>query len=129
MEERLVSIIALCVAISGIAGLLVSLSFLEVPTFHLLQEVGDDTSMSGVIIDVQESDAVVRILVEHTCHTEVTVFNDGKTTFVVGEQVEVVGEIERYQGNRQVVAHRIDVVDSIEEVADRYKGFLDESSR
>ncbi|HLG25097.1 MAG TPA: OB-fold nucleic acid binding domain-containing protein [Candidatus Nanoarchaeia archaeon] len=113
MRENTLLKIAL---ISSLAGLIilyfVSIS-LEVPTYSPVvtnKIIGQDVKLKGIVSSVSKSDNVVFIEVAQQNPIAAVAFSAENLKISENDEIEILGNIQEYNGNLEVIADRIRVI-------------------
>jgi len=72
------------------------------------EDVGSDVKVKGIVNDVYNGEAISIITITQPSDMKVIVFENVSVN--VGDYIEVIGEIEDYQGELEVIGNRIRVI-------------------
>ena len=73
-------------------------------------DVGEDVKLKGIVKGVRKSDKATFIEVEQALPSSIVVFSQENINISAGDFVEVIGEIQEYKGEEEIIANRIRVV-------------------
>ena len=110
MKESTLLKISLICSILGILVLLVISNNLEVDekTISELDEsdIGSSVRLDGIVTNFQNRGAVILIDIAQLEEMQVVIFN-ANLTLNKGDYIEVIGKIDEYEGNQQLIADKI----------------------
>ena len=114
MKENTLLKIALICSLAGLVVLYFISAKIEVSDYKpakLNLNIGDEVKLKGTVTKVSIKDNVVFIEVNQQNAVNVVVFSDDKNlTLKNGDDVEIVGEVQEYKGNEEVIANQIRVI-------------------
>lgn len=117
MKEQTLLRIALICAIIGVVVLFFISDNIEINEKNIdkinKDNVGEDVKLKGTISKISNLEDVVFIELEKPATITVVVFKDnGKNlTLYKGDNVEIIGEIDEYNGKLEVIGQRIRVLE------------------
>ena len=72
-------------------------------------DIGSDVKVMGVVSDVFNSDKVSILTITQPADMKVVVMENISVS--VGDYIEVIGEIDEYEGEKEVIGNRVRVID------------------
>lgn len=112
MRENAILKIALIFSLIGLIALYFVSERIEVKEYtgrSINSNIGYDVKLQGIVKNVKKTQNAALIDVEQKVPLKVVVLkNDINLT--AGETVEVIGEVQEYNGNEEIMANRIRVV-------------------
>lgn len=117
MKEKTLLKIALIVAVLGTSVLFFASSNLEVDekTIDKINKdnLDENVKINGVVSRITELNSTTFIEITQPSSIDVVVFKDkqGNLSIKEGSRIEIMGKIEEYEGNLEIIAYRIRVVD------------------
>lgn len=112
-ETTLLKIALICSLIGLIALYFISIK-IEVKEYKpniLNKNIGEDVKLIGVVTKVNDRGNVVFIDVDYKNPITVVLFTDeDNLKLKSGDSVEVIGEVQEYNGNNEIIAQKIRVV-------------------
>ncbi|MBI2130261.1 hypothetical protein HYU10_00665 [Candidatus Woesearchaeota archaeon] len=73
-------------------------------------EIGQDVKVNGVVKGVRKFDNAAIIEVEQKSVLDVAVLGKSNLSITAGDSVEIIGEVQEYNGKEEVIANRIRVI-------------------
>ena len=111
MKDSTLLRIALITSVIGLTALLITLDSIEideVAVSKLNNELIDETvEFTGVVKTVDQRDKVIKLVVEQVKDVEVVLFTNQESGLEVGDLIKVVGEVERYNDEWEIIADTI----------------------
>jgi aspartyl/asparaginyl-tRNA synthetase len=110
MKESTLLKLALTASVLGLILLHIISTQIDVKDYRpakLNSNVGEDIRLSGVIKKISDKDGVIFIDVEHKNKVTVVLFTDDAVNLNKGDNVEVIGEVQDYKGENEIIAKRI----------------------
>ncbi len=113
MKETTLLKIALICSLVGLISLYFISAKIDVKEYNpseLNKNVGDDVNLKGVITKISDKGNVVFIDVNQQNSVSVVLFTeDGKLNLKNGDNVEVTGKVQEYNGKEEIIAQKIRV--------------------
>ena len=101
MQEKTLIKIGLICSIAGISALII-ISMLGVRESSLNNiRVNDDVRINGVINSISRLDSATVLDVENKCSVKVVLFGEIKAN--KGDNIQVTGRVENYQGEKEII--------------------------
>jgi len=72
------------------------------------EEIGSDVKIKGIVDDVYNGEKLSIITITQPESMKVLLFEN--VSVVVGDYIEVIGEIDEYNGEREVIGNRVRVI-------------------
>ncbi|MBI1936377.1 OB-fold nucleic acid binding domain-containing protein [Candidatus Woesearchaeota archaeon] len=111
------SILLKAAIICSLAGLIllylvsIKIDYKEYRPQELSKNVGDDVKLVGRIAKISQKENVAFIEVEHQSLVTVVLFDKGRNlTIKNGDRIEVLGEVQEYNGKSEIVAGKLRVI-------------------
>ncbi len=115
MKEKNILKIALISGIIGIIILFIISDNLEINETNIDKinkaNIEEDVKLKGIISKITQLDKVAFIELEQPAKMTIIVFKDENLSLYKGDNIEVIGEIDEYEGELEVIAQRIRVLD------------------
>ena len=116
MKEKTLLKIALSCSVLGLVMLFfvsdsITISNIDISKIED-EEIGRIVKITGMVTRVTNLEKVMFIEVgqQKIEKVDVVLFKDHDFDLAVGEQIEIIGEIEEYKGEKEVIANRVKVV-------------------
>jgi aspartyl/asparaginyl-tRNA synthetase len=112
MKESIILKIALICSLVGLVVLYFISAKIEVKDYKpvLNKNIGDDVKLNGIVSKITDRGNVVFIEVIHQNPVTVVLFTDDDNLKLKnGDDIEVIGEVQEYNGKNEVIAERIRV--------------------
>jgi len=113
MKENALLKIALICSLVGLIILYFISTKIEVKDYKpiLNKNIGDDVKLNGIVTKITDKGKVVFIEVNQQSPITVVLFTDEDNLKLNnGDNVEVIGEVQEYNGNNEIIAQKIRVV-------------------
>ena len=113
MKETTLLKVALICSLVGLIVLYFVSSKIEIKDYKpiLNKNVGDDVKLNGIVTKITDRGNVVFIEVSHQSPVTVVLFSDEDNLKLKnGDSVEVIGEVQEYNGQPEIIAEKIRVV-------------------
>ena len=113
MKESTLLKIALICSLVGLIALYFISAKIEVKDYKpiLNKNVGDDVKLNGIVTKITDRGNVVFIEVIHQSPVTVVLFSDDNNLKLKnGDNIEVVGEVQEYNGKMEIIAEKIRVI-------------------
>ena len=117
MKEKTLLKIALIVAVLGISILFFVSSNLEVneKTIDKINKdnVEEQVKLKGIVSRITELNTTAFIELTQPSAIDIVIFKEkkGNLTLKPGDKIEIIGKIDEYDGNLEIIAQRIRVID------------------
>ena len=115
MKEKTLLKIALICGIIGLIILFIISDNLEIKEKDIDKinkaNVEEDVKLIGKISKITQLDKVAFIELEQPATMTIIVFKDKNLSLYKGDNIEIIGEIDEYNGELEVIAQRIRVLD------------------
>ncbi|HLD18440.1 MAG TPA: OB-fold nucleic acid binding domain-containing protein [Candidatus Nanoarchaeia archaeon] len=111
-ENTLLKIALICSLIGLILLYFISIK-IEVKDYkpNLVNEnIGDDVKFEGIVTKISGKGSVVFVEVSQQNHIAVVLFTDDDINLKNGDNVEVIGEVQEYNGKNEIIAQKIRVI-------------------
>ena len=112
MRESAILKIALIFSLIGLIALYFISEGIKVKEYtgrSINSNIGDDVKLEGIVKNVRKTQNAAFIEVEQKVPLKVVVLKN-EVNLTAGEIVEVIGEVQEYNGNEEIMANRIRVV-------------------
>lgn len=113
MKETTLLKIALICSLVGLIALYFISTRIEVKDYKpsLNKNIGDDVKLNGVVTKITDRGNVVFIEVNQQNPITVVLFTDDDNLRLKdGDNVEVIGEVQEYNGKNEIIAQKIRVI-------------------
>ena len=114
MKENTLLKIALVCSLIGLIALYFISTKIEVKDYkpNLVNEnIGDDVRLIGSVTKISDKGSVVFVEVSQQSPVTVVLFtNDDNLKLSNGDNVEVIGEVQEYNGKNEIIAQKIRVI-------------------
>lgn len=114
MKESIILKIALICSLVGLVVLYFISSKIEIKDYKppsLSKNIGEDVRLDGVVTKITDRGSVVFIDVIHQSPITVVLFSDDDNLKLKnGDNIEVVGEVQEYNGREEIIAEKIRVI-------------------
>ena len=113
MKENMLLKIALICSLAGLIILYFISTKIEVKDYKpiLNKNIGDDVKLNGIVTKITDKGKVVFIEVNQQSPITVVLFtDDNNLTLKNGENIDVVGEVQEYNGKNEIIAQKIMVI-------------------
>ena len=114
MKENTLLKIALVCSLVGLAVLYVISTKIELKEYkpnELNKNVGDDVKLQGTVGKITEKGTVVFIEVSQINQVNVVIFaQDADLKLNKGDNVEILGKVQEYNGKEEIIADKIRVI-------------------
>lgn len=113
MKETALLKIALICSLAGLFMLYLISTRIEPKDYKpsiLNKNIGDDVKLKGVITRITDKGNVVFIEVNQQSPINVVLFTDDALKLNNGDNVEVIGKFQEYNGKPEIIAEKITVV-------------------
>jgi len=111
MQERTLKIISVITMVVGLTFLFFYVQQVALPLASDLEEVksSERVLMRGSVRDLQVTDKAVffRLEGEKVIQTDVILFPENSIYLREGDHIEIIGQIEEYKGEKEVIADKI----------------------
>lgn len=115
MKEKTLLRIALISGIIGIVILFIISDNIEINEKNIDKinkaNVEEDVKLTGTISKITQLEKVAFIELEQPATMTIILFKDKNLSLYKGDNVEIIGEIDEYGGELEVIAQRIRVLD------------------
>lgn len=114
MKEKTLLRIALLCSIIGIALLFIISENIEIDEKDInkinMDNIGDYVKIKGTIKQLIETEEVMILIIEQPSEITVFLFKNKQIPLAEGNYIEVIGKIEDYKGETEVIADKIRVI-------------------
>lgn len=114
MKENTLLKIALICSLVGLIALYFASTKIEVKDYRpglLNKNVGDDVKLNGIVTKITDRGDVVFIDVSQQNPITVVLFTDDDNLKLKnGDNIEVMGEVQEYNGKNEIIAEKIRVI-------------------
>ena len=116
MKEKTLLKIAVLSSVLGLLILFFISSYIPIQEINIDRidemDIGEPVKIYGEILKVGESDKVLFLQIgqEKIEKVEVILFKDSDFDLKEGNYVEIIGEIDDYQGKREIIAHTVKII-------------------
>lgn len=114
MKENTILKIALICSLLGLVILYFASTKIELKDYRpnfIDKNVGDDVKLIGVVTKITDKGDVVFIDVSQQTPVAVVLFSDDDNIKLKsGDNVEVIGEVQQYNGKKEIIAEMIRVI-------------------
>ena len=114
MKETTLLKIALICSLAGLITLYFISTKIEIKDYKpniLNRNVGDDVSLKGTVTKINDKGNVVFVDVSQQNSVSVVLFTDNNNLNLKnGDNVEVIGKVQEYNGKNEVIAQKIRVI-------------------
>ena len=114
MKETTLLKIALVCSLVGMIALYFISAKIEIKDYKpakLNENVGDDVKLSGIIMKISDKGNVVFIDIKQEYPVNVVMFTDNNNLNLKnGDNVEVIGKVQEYDGKNEIVAQKIRII-------------------
>ena len=113
MKETTLLKIALICSLIGLVALYFISTKIDAKEYNpskLNKNVGENVKLIGTILKITSKDNVAFIEVNRQSPVTVVVFGKENLSLKNGDTVEVLGEIQEYKGNNEIIAQKIRVI-------------------
>ncbi len=107
-ETTLLKIVLIC-TIAGLAILFFISSGIEIPEYNLEHSLNteQDVKLTGKILQYSDKGNVKFIELAHQSKMTVVLFENQNVTLKAGDDIEVLGKLQKYDGKDEVIAQSI----------------------
>ena len=110
MEESALIELSILVAIIGLISLYFVSQNINVDDYTSGSNDGEDVAVKGKISKITDSGKVVFLEVQFDEKAAVIVFSNNSTlSLAQGDNVEIIGKVQRFEGKNQIIARTIKV--------------------
>lgn len=113
MKENTILKIALICSLIGLIVLYFVSAKIELKDYKpnfLDKDVGDDVKLNGIVTKISDRGDVVFIEVSQQAPVTVVLFtDDDNIRLKSGDNIEVIGEVQQYNGKKEIIAEMIRV--------------------
>ena len=113
MKETTLLKIALICSLIGLIILYFISSKIEIKDYkpNLVNEnIGTDVKLEGIVTKISDKGSVVFIEVSQQNPMTVVLFTNDNINLKNGDNVEVIGEVQEYNGKNEIIAQKIRVI-------------------
>lgn len=114
MKESIILKIALICSLVGLISLYFISTRIEIKDYKpsaLNKNVGQDVKLNGIVTKITDRGNIVFIEVSHQSPITIVLFSDDDNLKLKnGDNVEVFGEVQEYNGKNEVIAQKIRVI-------------------
>ena len=114
MKETTLLKIALICSLVGLFVLYFISTKIEVKDYKtniLNKNIGEDVKLKGIVTKINDKGNVIFIEVNQQNPISIVVFgNDGNINLKNGDNVEVIGKVQEYNGKNEIIAQKIRLV-------------------
>lgn len=114
MKESILLKIALICSLTGLVVLYFISAKIEIRDYkpsELSRNVGDDVRLKGTITKISDKGNVVFVDVSQQNSVSVVLFSsDGSLKLKNGDNVEVLGKVQEYNGKNEIIAQKVRVI-------------------
>lgn len=111
MEEKTLLKVSLVVGLLGIMFLYFVSSGIDLETIDGLEDVEaeEEVKVNGVLGRVTETEKVIflEVLNEKVEKIDVVLFKEGEISLSEGDYVEILGTVEEYNGEKEVIGNKV----------------------
>ena len=113
MRENTLLKVAILSSIVGLVILFFISRSIEIPEYNPSQvkDVGMDVKLIGKITKIDQREGLFFIEVSKENKVEVALFTKDKTDIKYGDNVEVLGKVQDYNGKAEILANKIRVIE------------------
>ena len=114
MKENTLLKIALICSLMGLIILYFISAKIEIKDYkpNLVNEnIGDDVRLEGIVTKISDKGSVVFVEVSQQSPVTVVLFTDeDNVNLKNGDEVEVIGEVQEYNGKNEIIAQKVRVI-------------------
>ena len=114
MKETTLLKIALICSLVGLVTLYFISTKIEIKDYKpnlLNKNIGDDVKLKGIITKITDKGSVVFIEVSYQSPAALVLFtNDNSLKLKSGDNIEVAGKVQEYNGKNEIIAQKIRVI-------------------
>ena len=114
MKETTLLKIALICSLAGLIALYFISTRIEIKDYKpnvLSRNAGDDVQLKGIVTKINDKGNVVFVDVSQQNFVSVVLFTDNNNLNLKnGDNVEVIGKVQEYNGKNEVIAQKIRVI-------------------
>ena len=114
MKETTLLKIALICSLAGLITLYFISTKIEIKDYKpniLNRNVGDDVQLKGIVTKINDKGNVVFVDVSQQNSVSVVLFTDNNNlNFKNGDNVEVIGKVQEYNGKNEIIAQKIRII-------------------
>lgn len=113
MKESTLLKIALICALIGLVALYFISAKIEVKDYkpsELSKNIGDDVNLKGTVTKIADKGNVVFVDVSQQNSVSVVLFTDNNINLKSGDNVEVIGKVQEYNGKNEIIAQKVRVI-------------------
>ena len=113
MRENTLLKIALASAVVGLIALFLISKSIDIPEYNPseIKDLGKDVKLTGMITKVRDADGLFFIEIKQENYVTVVFFTKEENEFKKGENVEIIGKVQEYNGKPEIIAKKIRVID------------------
>ena len=113
MKETILLKIALICSLIGLIALYFISTRIEVKDYKpiLNKNIGEDVKLNGIVAKITDRGDVIFIEVNQQNPVTVVLFTDDDNLKLInGDNIEVIGEVQEYNGKNEIIAQKIRVI-------------------
>ena len=114
MKESTLLKIALICSLAGLVALYFISAKIEIRDYkpsELSKNVGDDVKLDGIVTKISDKGNVVFVDLQNQNYVTVVLFtNDDNLNLKNGDNVEVIGKVQEYNGKSEIIAQKVRVI-------------------
>ncbi|MFC1704702.1 OB-fold nucleic acid binding domain-containing protein [Nanoarchaeota archaeon] len=115
MKEKTLLRVALVVSLIGIVILFFISEFKDIDETRIdditINDLDKDVKVIGTISQMRDTDKVMIMEVMQAQKVKVVVFKDDNFSLKKGDYIEVLGKVEEYEGELEIIGDRIRLID------------------
>ena len=113
MKESVILKIALIFSLIGLIMLYFISDNIGVKEYsaRINSDIGEDVKLKGVVKSIRKGNNTAFIEIEQNLPLGIVLFENKNINLTQGDFVEVIGEVQDYNGKEEVIANRIRVVE------------------
>ena len=115
MKENTLLKIAIICSLIGLVVLYFISAKIEISDYRptlLNKNAGDDVKLEGTITKITAKDNVVFIELKQENNVNIVMFTDSNTEIKEGNAVEIIGKVQQYNSQNEIIANKIRVIKS-----------------
>ena len=114
MKEKTLLKLALICALVGLFALYFISTKIDVSDDKpatLNKNIGDDVKLQGIVAKVSQANGVIFIEIEQQNPISIVVFSGAtKSELSKGDSIEIIGQVQEFNGREEIIANRIRVI-------------------
>ena len=115
MEEKTLFKTALIVSMVGVIVLFFFSEFSELEDMNIkeitIEDLDKDVKVIGAVTKIMDTDKVIIMDIAQQDNLKVVVFKDKNISLKKGDYIEVLGTVEEYEGELEIIGDRVRLID------------------